>query len=111
MEKHPQFKNVCKWIDTFREKNYHISIPTLDNSLSKEENENKIEIEHSNNYSNLESAIADKFFSILKANIKIKKKKRKELCKLWEQKDTESLNIILNELNKIISKSNAKKYK
>ena len=111
MEKHAQFKDVCKWIDTFREKNYHISIPTLDNSLSKEENENKIEIEHSNNYSNLESVIADNLFSILKANIKIKKKKRKELCKLWEQKDTESLNIILNELNKIISKSNAKKYK
>lgn len=119
MEKHPQFKDVCKWIDTFREKNYHFSISTLDNNknnnLSKEENENenenKIEIEHSNNYSNLESVIADNLFSILKANIKIKKKKRKELCKLWKQKDTESLNIILNELNKIISKSNAKKYK
>ena len=43
MEKHPQFKNVCKWIDTFREKNYHFSNPTLDNSennnLSKEDNE------------------------------------------------------------------------
>lgn len=123
MEKHPQFKNVCKWIDTFREKNYHFSNPTLDNNentnLSKEdnenenenENENKIEIDHSNNYSNLESVITDKLFSILKADIKIKKKKRKELYKLWKQKDTESLNIILNELDKIISKSTAKKSK
>ena len=121
MEKHPQFKDVCKWIDTFREKNYHFSNPTLNNNknnnLSKEDNENEkenekeIENDHSNNYSNLESVITDNLFSILKANIKIKKKKRKELCKLWEQKDTESLNIILNELNKIISKSNAKKYK
>ena len=85
MEKHPQFKNVCKWIDTFREKNYHFSNPTLNNNkntnLSKEDNENEkenekeIENDHSNDYSNLESAIADKFFSILKANIKIKKKR------------------------------------
>lgn len=121
MEKHPQFKNVCKWIDTFREKNYHFSNPTLNNNkntnLSKEDNENEkenekeIENDHSNDYSNLESAIADKFFSILKADIKIKKKKRKELYKLWKQKDTESLNIILNELDKIISKSTAKKSK
>lgn len=121
MEKYPQFKNVCKWIDTFREKNYHFSNPTLNNTkntnLSKEDNENEkknekeIENDHSNNYSNLESLITDKLFSILKADIKIKKKKRKELYKLWKQKDTESLNIILNELDKIISKSNAKKSK
>lgn len=113
MEKHPEFKNICKYIDEFRENTTHTSSSTLKSSESTDisNKEDKIQIEVQNNSSNLESVITDKFFTILKANIKIKKKKRNKLFKLWKQKNNKSLNIILNELDKIISKNKSKKSK
>ena len=116
----PEFKTVCEYIEKYisltKSKESFLINSTSSESKSKmflfdevknDSNEFDEDDYDYDEYEDDSTLIVDKLLDILKNNIKIKKKDRKKLYKLWINRsdNRENLNSILSILNSIIAKN------